>query len=95
MLAILIDVSRLGEPAAIEADVEAIKAHIRSSSVAPGFNEVLLPGEPERRAAAEREASGILVDATTWGDIQEAAGKLGITDTEIDQAIGANQRATG
>ncbi len=93
MLAILIDVSRLGNPAAIGADVEAIKAHIRSSRVAPGFGEVLLPGEPERRAAAEREASGIPVDATTWHDIREAAAKLGITDAEIEQAVGANQSA--
>jgi hydroxycarboxylate dehydrogenase B len=95
MLAILIDVSRLGDPAAIGMDVEAIKAHIRSSAVAPGFNEVLLPGEPERRAAAQREAAGIPVDGTTWEDIRAAAGKLGITDAEIDQAIGANQAASG
>ena len=73
--------------------MEAIKAHIRSSRVAPGFGEVLLPGEPERRAAAEREASGIPVDATTWHDIREAAAKLGITDAEIEQAVGANQSA--
>ncbi len=90
MLAIVIDVSKLGDPAAIGADVEAIKAHIRSSRVAPGFDEVLLPGEPERRAAQQREATGIPVDATTWHDIREAAAKLGITDAEIDRAVGTN-----
>jgi uncharacterized oxidoreductase len=65
-------------------------AHIRTSRVAPGFDEVLLPGEPERRAAAERAAAGIHVDATTWHDIREAAAKLGINEAEIDRAVGSN-----
>jgi uncharacterized oxidoreductase len=90
MLAIVIDLAKLGDPAAIGADVEAVKAHIRTSRVAPGFDEVLLPGEPEQRAAAERSATGIPVDGTTWHDIREAAGKLGITEAEIERAMGAN-----
>lgn len=90
MLATVIDLSQLGDPAAIAAGVEATKAHIRTSRVAPGFDEVLLPGEPERRAADERGEAGIAVDATTWRDIVEAAGKLGISQSEIDRAVGAN-----
>jgi uncharacterized oxidoreductase len=90
MLAIVIDLAKLGDPTAIAADVEAVKAHIRTSRVAPGFDEVLLPGEPERRAAADRSAAGIAVDATTWHDIREAAAKLGITEAEIERAVGAN-----
>ena len=46
MLAIVIDLSKLGDPGVDRAEVDAIKAHIRSSRVAPGFDEVLLPGEP-------------------------------------------------
>jgi hydroxycarboxylate dehydrogenase B len=90
LLATVIDLSRLGDPAAMAEHVEATKAHIRSSRVAPGFDEVLLPGEPERRAARERSEAGIAVDAATWRDIGEAAGKLGITTDEIDRTIGAN-----
>lgn len=89
MLATVIDLSRLGDPAAIGAGVEATKTHIRGAKVAPGFDEILLPGEPERRSAARR-AEGIEVDATTWADIRAAAVSLGIGETEIDQAIGAN-----
>jgi len=91
MLATVIDVSKLGEPDAITRDIEATKAHIRSARSAPGFDEVLLPGEPEQRYAAQRRAHGIDVDDTTWRDIRDAAGKLGITGAEIDQAIGSNQ----
>ncbi|MGA9012738.1 MAG: malate/lactate/ureidoglycolate dehydrogenase [Acetobacteraceae bacterium] len=90
MLATVIDLSRLGDPDTIAHDIEATKAHIRTSRVAPGFEEVLLPGEPERRASREREAAGISVDATTWHDIREAAAKLGIAIAEIDRAVGAN-----
>ena len=90
MLATVIDVARLGEPAAIGEAIAATKAHIRSSRTAPGFDEVLLPGEPERRAAEARTRAGIEVDATTWREILEAAGKLGIAQAEVDQAIGAN-----
>jgi uncharacterized oxidoreductase len=90
MLAIVIDVARLGDAAEIGRDVEAVKTHIRSARVAPGFDEVLLPGEPERRTAAARAVSGIPVDETTWHDIREAAGKLGISAAEIDRAVGTN-----
>jgi hydroxycarboxylate dehydrogenase B len=90
MLATVIDVSRLGEPTAIGEAIEATKAHIRSSRTAPGFDEVLLPGEPERRNAEARTHAGIEVDGTTWQEMLEAAETIGITQAEIDQAIGNN-----
>jgi uncharacterized oxidoreductase len=90
MLATVIDLSQLGDPQVLMADVEATKDYIRASRVAPGFDEVLLPGEPERLAARDRESNGIPVDATTWQDIREAAGTLGIVDPEIDHAVGLN-----
>jgi uncharacterized oxidoreductase len=92
MLATVIDLSKLGDPAAINASVEATKAHVRSSRVAPGFEEVLLPGEPERRYAAARSRDGIPVDDTTWRDICAAAASLGITDAEIERAVATNER---
>jgi uncharacterized oxidoreductase len=91
MLATLIDLSKLGDPVAIGDAVEATKAHIRSSSVAPGFEEILLPGEPERRSAEARRRDGIPVDDNTWRDICAAAGTLGISEAEIAQAVGANR----
>ncbi len=91
MLATIVDVSQLGDPAHIARDIAATKAHIKSARPAPGFDEVLVPGEPERRYAEQRLAKGIEVDDTTWRDIRDAAGKLGITDAEFDQAVGSNQ----
>jgi uncharacterized oxidoreductase len=91
MLATVIDLSKLGDPVAIGEAVEATKTYIRSSRTAPGFDEILLPGEPERRSAEARRRDGIAVDDTTWRDICAAAGTLGITDAEIDQAVGSNR----
>lgn len=91
MLATVIDLSRLGDSQAIARNVESTKSFIRAAKVAPGFDEVLLPGEPERRSSARRSAQGIEVDANSWRDIRAAAESLGITAAEIDQAVGANQ----
>ena len=54
--------------------------------MAPGFEQILLPGEPERRSTAARRAEGIPVDDRTWEQIREAAGKLGITEAELERA---------
>ena len=91
MLATIIDLSKLGDPAAIAADIQAVKAHVKSARPAPGFDEVLTPGEPEKRYTAKRLEQGIEVDDTTWHDIRAAAETLGITGAEFDRTVGANQ----
>lgn len=90
MLAVVIDPAKLGDADAAAADAASTAAHIRSSRLAPGFEQVLLPGEPERRSAERRGREGIPVDDGTWRDVLEAAAKLGITQGEIDQVVGAN-----
>jgi len=86
MFAVITDLSRLNGPGAVTEAVAATSAHIRSSRPAPGFDAILLPGEPERRSARERRANGIPVDDMTWEQIREAAGKLGITEAELERA---------
>ena len=91
MLATVIDVSKLGDPGKIAADIQAVQAHVKSARPGPGFDEVLTPGEPERRYAATRMAQGVDVDETTWRDIRAAAETLGIGAAEFDQAAGSNR----
>jgi uncharacterized oxidoreductase len=91
MLATVIDLSKLGDPADTAARIEGTKAYVKSARPAPGFEEVLVPGEPEKRSAARRTAQGIEVDANTWRDIRAAAVSLGITEAELDQAVGSNR----
>jgi uncharacterized oxidoreductase len=68
-----------------------VKSHVKSARPGPGFDEVLTPGEPEKRTTAKRTGQGIEVDDTTWRDIRAAAETLGITAAEFDQTVGANR----
>ena len=90
MLAIVIDLSKIGDAEAIMASVGATREHVKSARPAPGVSEVLTPGEPERLSAARQNAQGIEVDETSWADIKAAALSLGITEVEFDQAAHAN-----
>ena len=90
MLATVIDLSKLGGAEATQQRIEATKSYVKSAKAAPGFDSVLVPGEPEKKYAAERSKNGIDVDSTTWAEIQDAAGKLGISESELDQAVKSN-----
>ncbi|HYH88215.1 MAG TPA: Ldh family oxidoreductase [Solirubrobacteraceae bacterium] len=46
---------------------------------APGHDEVLVPGEPEQRAQAERERDGIPLPPTLWASLEELSAELGVT----------------
>jgi LDH2 family malate/lactate/ureidoglycolate dehydrogenase len=46
---------------------------------APGFEEVLVPGEPEARRQAERERDGIPLPPTLWATFSELSAELGVT----------------
>jgi uncharacterized oxidoreductase len=90
MLAIIIDLAKIGDLSAVIASVEATRAHIKSARPAPSVSEVLTPGEPERLSAARRTAAGIEVDETSWADIRAAALTIGITEAEFEQASRTN-----
>jgi uncharacterized oxidoreductase len=90
MLAVVIDPTKLGGTTGVAEAAASTAAHIRSSRVAPGFEQVLLPGEPERHSAERRTREGIPIDDGTWRDVLEAAAKLGITQGEIDRAMAWN-----
>jgi hydroxycarboxylate dehydrogenase B len=51
---------------------------IKSVPPAPGFQEVLLPGEPEHRSRQQRLEAGIPIAADTWRAVSDVAGTLGL-----------------
>ena len=59
-------------------EVEALLGHVKSSRLAPGFKEILAPGEPEFRSAQRKEADGIEIDETTWKHICQEGRILGL-----------------
>ena len=64
--------------AARRLDLAAVIADVKASPPADPDNPVLVAGEKERITRAKRLADGIPVDATTWGNLVEAARSLGI-----------------
>lgn len=51
---------------------------IKSVPPAPGFQEVLVPGEPEARIRAQRERDGIPIPDDTWQAVRTAALAIGL-----------------
>lgn len=59
--------------------VDELVAHVKSSPLAPGFDEILVPGEIEARREQQRSEEGIPLDDETWRQLQETAAALGIS----------------
>ena len=59
-------------------EVESLIRHVRSSRLAAGFREILLPGEPEFRGARRRRREGIRMDERTWTLICEECRSHGV-----------------
>ena len=55
----------------------------KASPAAPGVDEVLLPGEPERRTTLQRLREGIPVDETTWAQLVGCAGTLNVPVPDV------------
>lgn len=64
--------------AAYVSQVEEIGSQIRGNAPAPGFEAVLMPGDPENRTRTVRKSEGIPIDDDVWASIVEAAESLGV-----------------
>ncbi|MDE0021436.1 MAG: Ldh family oxidoreductase [Candidatus Poribacteria bacterium] len=74
-LLIKIDAFRpLGE---FQSGVSRLARFLKATRLAEGFDEILLPGEPEARAEKERSANGVWIDETTWGQVMAEAERYG------------------
>ncbi|MBM3235715.1 Ldh family oxidoreductase [Candidatus Poribacteria bacterium] len=58
--------------------VDTFIEYIKSSKPMPGFDEVLVPGEPETRMEKKRLTEGIFVEAETWKQITDVAKSVGV-----------------
>lgn len=56
---------------------------VKAIKPAPGFTEVLLPGEPEFRNMEQRSAAGITVDDASWSYLLEKAAEYGIAAPQV------------
>ena len=77
-LAIVIDLEKVRPGDGYDTDVNELVEWVKSSALAPGFDEILVPGEPEARERARRAADGIPIADETWRQISEAASRYGV-----------------
>jgi hydroxycarboxylate dehydrogenase B len=83
MLSILLDPGKFGDPQWCEREMAILVSWVKSSPPLPGTDEVLVAGEPERRAMAERLAAGVPIDAGTWAELLAAAALAGLSAEAI------------
>ncbi|MBM3491258.1 MAG: malate/lactate/ureidoglycolate dehydrogenase [Alphaproteobacteria bacterium] len=91
MLAIVIDPARFGAGGFVQREIEAFQDWVAASPPAAGGEGVMLPGDPERKTRAEREAAGVPVDARTWEKLLAAGETVGLTRAEALNIAGANR----
>jgi LDH2 family malate/lactate/ureidoglycolate dehydrogenase len=60
--------------------VDELIAFIKSTKLAPGFTEILLPGEAGRRREALQQKHGVQLDDETWSELVGLAAELGVTE---------------
>ncbi len=81
-----IDVSRFLPLEEFDARMQQLVAHVKAAAPAPGYDEVLVAGEPEWRTEEVRRAQGIPIPDGNWAKLVEAANRLGVPVPESQSA---------
>ncbi|MGI9492368.1 MAG: malate/lactate/ureidoglycolate dehydrogenase [Geminicoccaceae bacterium] len=87
MFSILIDPDRLAGGNAIAEDIDRLTDWLKASKPINPGGEILMPGEPEKRSKAKREANGIPLDDNTLSQIKEAAEGVGVDNGVIEAGL--------
>lgn len=78
MLTILIDPAGFRQEIPFAAEIDRLTTWVKSSRRRAGVEEIMVPGDPERKSMAERQANGIPIDDNTWAAIVDCALSLGL-----------------
>lgn len=75
----LADPAHVGGAGHFAAEVDQMVAFMRSCPRIEGFDEITLPGDPERKTLAARSQTGVPLDDGNWNQLTALAGKLGVS----------------
>jgi len=78
---IAIDPERFGPLDVFREVVTEEAERVRNATPAEGFTEVMMPGDPEVRELARREAEGCVVDEITWSALISEARRFGLPES--------------
>jgi LDH2 family malate/lactate/ureidoglycolate dehydrogenase len=81
-----IDVARFMPVEEFTARVEQLVALMKSTAPAPGYDEVMVAGDPEWRTEAERRKSGIPIASGNWDALVKAAARVHVPSPLGDAA---------
>lgn len=73
-----IDIGRITNIDDFKGRVDDLFRKVRSSPHAEGYDEILIPGEPERRKREQRLMEGIYIEDATWDEIRALGKELNI-----------------
>ncbi|HEY6240696.1 MAG TPA: Ldh family oxidoreductase, partial [Burkholderiales bacterium] len=68
------------------ARMDTLVERVRACPRAEGFEEILLPGEPEAREEEKRRTSGIPYSAAEIDPLQDEAARAGIAKLDVSSA---------
>jgi hydroxycarboxylate dehydrogenase B len=74
----VINIADFVEPDDFKNQVEALTRWVKSSRLASGFSEILVPGEFEFREKSKRSEKGIVIDDETWRRLKETEKMAGL-----------------
>ena len=83
VLMIVLDIANFTPLDDFHDHVDGLIAHVKASPPAPGFEEILTPGEIEARQTEQRLREGIPIDDETWRQIRETAAEVGIPELKF------------
>lgn len=78
-----IDVARFMPLEEFTARVERLVQMMKSAPASPGYDEVLVAGDPEWRIEAERRAAGIPIADGNWAQLLKAAERVGVAGISV------------
>jgi uncharacterized oxidoreductase len=76
---IVLDVDQFAGAEHFLKEVTNLAANVRNCPMAPGVQNITLPGDPERREKNKRLRDGIVLDDGTWGQLVKLAATLHVT----------------
>ena len=70
--------ARFGGADHFQSEVAQLTEYVKSCPRIEGVNEIILPGDPERRLAAVRMREGIFLDDENWNALLKLGKQLGV-----------------
>src|SRR5438067_500903 len=75
---LLIDPAKFGGSDHFQSEVRQLVEYVRFCPRVEGVNEIVLPGDPERRLAEQRRREGVILDEENWSALVKLADQLGV-----------------